>query len=408
MTLQTITELLKQFSRDEGERYVYRGQSRSYPTLIPSAYRNLTEPVPNDPGAFQIPRARVIAERTRRQDEQSRLRAFWVQRFGMQLGNLLAQQYLVHSDVIDVTTDPVVAAFFATHKGAACRPIDSASEPGVILRWKKPDPNRTVRELRQDMTLGMLHPWKEDARISPIPTKYSFVVPGTAEYLKVRDEPNSFLVLRPDICSPTEIRTILSANVDREKGHIHPHHWMFEYFPTSRWAAQSGCMIRPTYRYPAHMTIEGSDFVRGYDPELDMELFTNLRVSVGMPDRVADAYNLGPPERYEFRHSTERIELARETLWPSAEQDLMFLAAACAVWVESMDYLDEIYANFPWEPQGGVLDRGFYPEFPDEAYRRQEWDLFNKLRQEPPAAFRNPPGVSGERSEFKPRKEDRV
>jgi hypothetical protein len=127
MSLATITELLARWGKDNGEQYVYRGQSRVYPTLLPSAYRGLAEPDPSDPGAYSLSRARLIAQRTRRQDEQAKLRAFWVDRFGITLGNLLAQQYLVQSDVVDVTTDPKVAAFFATHRGSSCRHIDSDS-----------------------------------------------------------------------------------------------------------------------------------------------------------------------------------------------------------------------------------------------------------------------------------------
>jgi hypothetical protein len=93
MSLPSITDLLAQLGPNSGEEYVYRGQSRIYPTLVPSAYRALAEPVADDPGAYALSRARLIAQRTRRQDEQSRLRAFWVDMFGVSIGNILAQQY---------------------------------------------------------------------------------------------------------------------------------------------------------------------------------------------------------------------------------------------------------------------------------------------------------------------------
>lgn len=393
MSLPSIFDLLATLSNDNHE-YVYRGQTREYPSLIPSAFRSVAEPVADDAGAYSIHRSRVIAGRTRRQDEQAKLRAFWVNHFGLSLGNLLAQQYLVQSEVIDITTDPKVAAFFATRRGPGCRHLHSASEPGVIVRWKRPSVSRSLAELQDDLTLGMLHPWRAASGAPPLPVKYAVASPGSAEYAQVRDEPNAVLLLRPEIFTLQEIQAVVAAAVENERGHIYPHHWIFEYFPTSRWFAQAGGVLRPTLRFPARATINGEGIARQRNKTTGSELAGNVKVVVGMPDRVGNAASAAfGAERFYFQHSPGSIDLDPELLWPSPRQDLMFMMASILAWTTSTEYFDEIRANCPWEPDVGLLDRGNYPDVINEQYLRSEWDLFNSLRLDPPAEARSPPGV---------------
>lgn len=56
---------------------------------------------------------------------------------GPQLGLMLGQQYGLTSTLLDVTTNPKVAMFFATHKYPYYHPIKSSDELGVIYRWPK-------------------------------------------------------------------------------------------------------------------------------------------------------------------------------------------------------------------------------------------------------------------------------
>ena len=265
----------------------------------------------------------------------------------------------------------------------------------MLLRWRTSVPGRSLEELRRDLTLGALHPLNASSSAQPIPTKYTVASPRTPEYIQVRDEPNAFLMLRHEFFTLTDIQTVLAAAVERERGAIYRHHWMFEYFPTSRWVAQAGALLRPTLRFPARVTIDGRTLQRALDQETGIELPSNMKVVVAMPDRVVDAYTIGPVECFPFRHTSEAIDLDPETLWPSPDRDLIFLNASLLAWTSHGDYFEEARTNFPWDPQSGLVDRGFYPEGVTEEYRQQEWRLFAELRNSPPSRLRHPPGVRG-------------
>ena len=54
--------------------------------------------------------------------------------FGKSLGNVIAQQYGINSECLDVTSDPHVAAFFATHLWPEYNAVVNSSELGIIYR----------------------------------------------------------------------------------------------------------------------------------------------------------------------------------------------------------------------------------------------------------------------------------
>jgi hypothetical protein len=57
--------------------------------------------------------------------------------FGQKLGLILAQQYGLSSALLDATTDPEVALFFAAHKPPYYWPVGLSDELGVIYRWPR-------------------------------------------------------------------------------------------------------------------------------------------------------------------------------------------------------------------------------------------------------------------------------
>lgn len=57
--------------------------------------------------------------------------------FGRELGMILAQQYGLTSALLDATTDPEVALFFATHKPPYYWPVGLSNDLGVIYRWPR-------------------------------------------------------------------------------------------------------------------------------------------------------------------------------------------------------------------------------------------------------------------------------
>jgi len=126
-----LREVLEKLTREHDEHHVYRGQVREYPgPLVPSGYRPLvrssqyadTSQLPVT--LRQVENAALIerlipgsgADHETSLDYQRRqLRGFIRGFLGYALTEILSQQAGLASESLDVTSDPRIAAFFATH-----------------------------------------------------------------------------------------------------------------------------------------------------------------------------------------------------------------------------------------------------------------------------------------------------
>jgi hypothetical protein len=135
---ENIDVLLERLSAEDPQhnRYLYRGQTRHYPALIPSIYRGaMIAGTENDP-VIAIDAARFHATITERDLVKIRLLSMLMKIHGAAIGNIIAQQYGLNSEVLDVTSDLGVAAFFATRKYPRYEHFagDGVAE-GVIYRF---------------------------------------------------------------------------------------------------------------------------------------------------------------------------------------------------------------------------------------------------------------------------------
>ncbi len=191
---ESAQELLSFLESSQPEKYVFRGQCMEYDTpLLPSAYRKYFRPV-KFPVHFGSPFVGVthldveIVEKQRkdisdyskdlRQPEEAKTirgdgitgwdvllsppqsfsehinkvpyeraiecRAMGqicvptlLSLFGQKLGMILAQQYGLTSALLDATTDPKVALFFATREFPFYWPVSHMNDLGVIYRWPR-------------------------------------------------------------------------------------------------------------------------------------------------------------------------------------------------------------------------------------------------------------------------------
>jgi hypothetical protein len=152
---ENIHVLLDRLSAEDPgrDRYLYRGQTRHFPALLPSIYRRaMIAGTENDP-IVAIDAARFHATLTERELIRIRLLAMLMKIHGPAIGNIIAQQYGLNSEALDVTSDLVVAAFFATRtypRYEHFAPEDGAAE-GVIYRFP-------IREQMPDLaTLNFWH-----------------------------------------------------------------------------------------------------------------------------------------------------------------------------------------------------------------------------------------------------------
>lgn len=77
--------------------------------------------------------------------------------FGYLLGHGLAQQYGFYSEMLDATSDPLVAAFFAAHRSPSFNETERKGL-GVIYRFERPQPPTKPRDLG-DYNFYNCPPW---------------------------------------------------------------------------------------------------------------------------------------------------------------------------------------------------------------------------------------------------------
>ena len=154
--IPSLSDLLPQLVEEHESGYVYRGQVVDYPgPLIPSRYRGLLAERPDEDivAADRIRGyGRVFYQLATLPSEQESA-VFWSKAavaeyarhlFGFPLSQLLLQQYGVDSEGLDVSSEPRVAAYFAS----AERPANALAH-GVIFRFKVPRERVTKNQLLQ-------------------------------------------------------------------------------------------------------------------------------------------------------------------------------------------------------------------------------------------------------------------
>jgi hypothetical protein len=134
-----ILILLKHLESKDDGNYSYRGQLRDYSSLLPSYYRSITTSEYFRGNYRLISRRLTVATQTRWDQERESAMSGMIELFGYGIGNLLAQQYGLKSETIDITDNPKVAAFFATRQFPTYKHIEKFGEYlGVIYRWRNP------------------------------------------------------------------------------------------------------------------------------------------------------------------------------------------------------------------------------------------------------------------------------
>lgn len=161
---RNVNELLEYLNSTIVGGDLYRGQTKDYPALVPSIYRNLlVEGTQGD--EFPL----IVKDANEDPSAQHNQKKFVFARhlnrcFGLGLGNILSQQYGLSSETLDVTDDPSIAAYFASRSYPTYLPVTSGDKPGVVYRFRsiacsheKPDiaPNLPLSSLNWYFEGGM-------------------------------------------------------------------------------------------------------------------------------------------------------------------------------------------------------------------------------------------------------------
>lgn len=157
----SLEEALSRLESEANPGYVYRGQPACHGHLLyPSIYRGTLENL--GPCTFELDaRLRGIGKlflplgavpdtpdgmKTHRRMKT----VTWLNHlFGYPFAQVLAQQFGLRSEGLDVTRNPDIAAFFAIHNGEHLNPIEVSAERGVIYRFPVSTATLTLTELEQ-------------------------------------------------------------------------------------------------------------------------------------------------------------------------------------------------------------------------------------------------------------------
>jgi hypothetical protein len=143
-----IRQLLEFLQGDNPEKYLFRGQTRDYPTAIPSAYRTAVVKGTEQDAVVGIDPNQCHATLTERTAVKFDVLNLLISILGKGVGNIVAQQYGLTSEALDMTDDPTIAAYFATRTYPSYEHFSGSTEVpiGVVYRFPKRSPlwNKTI------------------------------------------------------------------------------------------------------------------------------------------------------------------------------------------------------------------------------------------------------------------------
>ena len=326
--INVLTDYLKKNHKD---CYVYRGQTTDYDTLLPSFYRNKLK-------SFRLESSNnslnTIQQRNRfnyfihynpandsKRNKAKRITMNQLmENFGKSLGNVLAQQYGINSECLDITSDPNVAAFFATHQYPHYLNAVESDNLGVIYRIINNNDNNSLQHAGIELALSANYLVQDN---KPIPLLYSSerYQYSDDEFKELNNKYNfetNITCTRPIIADYNGVKQIITTYFAEK----YPDVDIESLFYTSRISKQKAGFVIPSFIFesyvPANLQIISflDNRIEAYNPS-----FVIHKEKVGIED-ILIYPNI---ERFYFRH-TKSIEshYSREELWPSVEVDYFY------------------------------------------------------------------------------------
>lgn len=356
---QSIHELVAAIEREDNGKYLYRGQVKHYESMLPSVFRKARK------GSMLGPHLHALDANAFHSGlgSQGRLRFraldWLISALGRGVGNLVAQQYGLSSEAIDVSAAPRVAAFFATRNYPTYEHFAGSPDCplGVLYRFSKRNAVRDLQGLEETLArLGHFVPevgtwcWFDEC----VRRDENSAAPRRAEELLERHGREELVLFsQPVVVEYADfqgyLREALSSKLNRSTVGLE----------NTRIARQYGGFIRPPIHWRCTVpAVRGLDTAyllryRGYLPGVAVK-----EELVAVEDTAA----FPGLEVFFFRHSRDRVDdFSQKHLWPSSGRDELYelLVDACLVDQEIDNYLE---SEDTWleDPQKGILDRGFY------------------------------------------------
>jgi tetratricopeptide (TPR) repeat protein len=356
---ENINELVSYLKVVDNDNYCYRGQTKHYDKILPSLYRNaIIDQNSINKKMWDID---SVEYQNRLKSEQSilkdRLRNMLIENLGRGVGNIVAQQYGLASETLDITEDISIAAFFATRKYPEYEHYegDEANKLGVIYRFRKQDKIDSHEKLEYLLN-GVGHFNSKIEKEVWFEKRYKI---EDVEKEKLEEYFDKFgkeivhLYTYPVIISFLQCKDF---TFDAFKN-------TFKYAPralmNSRLARQKGGFIRPSIHLKCTVPKKKEIFEKYY--LLDRNYYFPETAFVNDVIGVSDIGSIPGIDIYYFKHSNVEItQINREFLWPSEIEDDIyeFLTNLCTNDERTIDYIDN-ENTFIDDIEKGIIDPGY-------------------------------------------------
>lgn len=353
---EDIHFLLNHLSKEDNGNYLYRGQTRHYPALIPSIYRRAMAIGTEGEPVISIDPSRFHGALSERDKIRFKLLGEMMKVYGPSVGNIIAQQYGLSSEALDVTSDLKAAAFFATRLYPKYEhfPGTDDNPEGVIFRFPIP---KGIPDLE---TLDILYTLAAK-RVQPFGT-VSFA--AFRKRLDLGEEQNKAIesmferyggaiqaevMTRPLVVDHTfYAREIRSSWSKRLMSQVPP-------LTDTRLLRQQGGSIRTISRWIASVSsqldvVELPEFGFVFEPP-----FAIGEELIGV-ENISRYPGL---EIFPFKHTVEAvIDLAPDYLWPDPETDWIYEHLMNLFAVSYLEYLERegVAVN---DLRRGLIDPGY-------------------------------------------------
>jgi hypothetical protein len=361
---ENIFELLDHLRGDHPEAFLYRGQTRHYPALIPSAFRRAMIQGTEDHEVIGISAAAFWAALSDRDRRKFSVMQGLIESNGRAIGNVLAQQYGVSSECIDVTSCVDIAAYFATRNYPAYDHFSGRPDQALGVIYRFPRKNRFVRNLDEATTVSEI-----ETRLGMIGlnlgadgyqwfTSYAKQVDlDSDEHLAARVAQMFSQHGREQLTLLTHPVIVSYQNLECELARPFLPHSLSRLRAT-RLFRQDGGFIRPPIVWECSVP-EQTRLV--YLEELDKVAFEPGLALAENLIGVINTNRFPGLETFFFKHSDRKIEhYDRDYLWPAENEDVVFNVLAETVRSGYSDYLSKLNVAVD-DRAHGILDRGFYP-----------------------------------------------
>ncbi|WP_125141121.1 hypothetical protein [Clostridium transplantifaecale] len=273
--------------------------------------------------------------------------------FGGNVGNILAQQYGLNSECLDITSDLKAACFFATHQYPHYEIYSGGDDLGVIYRFKMGTQqfSYTGIETMKSMLFEINSPYP-----------YLF-----GHHRKALDEQQMMLIdeykpYRPAITFTPfvminfpKVRDIIYSYVSENNSGG----FLTEFLETTRLFKQSGGFMISAIYYLASIPVNTTTV---YNEQLQQNINKPGLAILDKMIGIEDVSKYSFVEKFYFHQgalTSDTISVNREELWPSVKHDYYFNLIARMITLSCSDYLEKYNTNYD-DQVLGVLDRGYY------------------------------------------------